>query len=78
VQGVWFRAGTREQASILGLSGYAGNLKDGSVVVQAQGDADSIGKLEQWLQYGPPLAQVNRVESVEIAVQAAETDFRIL
>jgi acylphosphatase len=27
VQGVWFRAGTREQALLLGLSGYAAKLE---------------------------------------------------
>jgi acylphosphatase len=61
VQGVWFRAATREQALALGLHGHAVNLADGSVEVVACGDAGSIDALERWLHAGPPLA---RVESV--------------
>ena len=33
VQGVWFRAATREQALALGLQGHANNLADGTVEV---------------------------------------------
>lgn len=77
VQGVWFRASTREQALILGLSGYAGNLADGSVKVEAQGEAGAVGKLEQWLQRGPPLAKVIQVESIELEPIPSDNGFRI-
>ncbi|WP_407354260.1 acylphosphatase [Luteimonas sp. R10] len=62
VQGVFFRASTREQAQRLGLRGYAKNLADGRVEVLAAGDAGAIDALAEWLQRGPPQA---RVESVE-------------
>lgn len=78
VQGVWFRASTREQALALGLSGYAGNLADGSVQVQAQGDADALDRLEQWLSQGPPLAKVSRVEILELEPRLSERGFGIL
>jgi len=78
VQGVWFRAGTREQAQALGLTGYASNLADGRVEVQAQGDAEAVGKLEQWLQHGPRLAQVSRVDVVDIEPASSDTGFRIV
>lgn len=61
VQGVWFRAGTREEASKLGLHGYAGNLANGDVEVLAVGDADAIARLQEWLHRGPPLARVETV-----------------
>lgn len=77
VQGVWFRAATREQALMLGLSGYAVNLPDGSVQVQAQGSVEALGRLEQWLQHGPALARVSRVESVEIELKPSEPGFEI-
>ncbi len=62
VQGVFFRASTREQALKFGLSGYAKNLPDGRVEVLAEGDASALDALERWLHVGPPMA---RVESVE-------------
>ena len=61
VQGVAFRAHTRVQALALGLRGHARNLADGRVEVLAVGDADAIERLAQWLQQGPPLAQVDDV-----------------
>ena len=61
VQGVWFRAGTRDVAVRLGLRGRARNLADGSVEVLAVGDGDAIARLQDWLHEGPPLARVDAV-----------------
>jgi acylphosphatase len=61
VQGVWFRESTRRQAELLGLCGYAINCPDGSVEVLACGEAESIKVLAEWLQHGPPLAEVKAV-----------------
>lgn len=61
VQGVWFRASTRDQAARLGLRGHARNLSDGGVEVVAAGDAAAIDALECWLRTGPPLARVDAV-----------------
>jgi acylphosphatase len=61
VQGVWFRASTREHAERLGLRGHARNLADGSVEVLAAGDADAIDAIERWLHVGPPMARVDAV-----------------
>ena len=62
VQGVWFRAATREQALALGLAGHARNLDDGGVEVLATGDAAALATLERWLQHGPPRARVDSVQ----------------
>jgi len=61
VQGVWFRASTRDVAVRLGLAGHARNLADGSVEVLAVGDVEDIDALQRWLHEGPPLARVDRV-----------------
>jgi acylphosphatase len=72
VQGVFFRAATREQAERLGLTGRARNRADGSVEVIACGDDAALDALERWLHVGPPLARVSRVEraAIEIDVPA--------
>ncbi|MBW8808731.1 MAG: acylphosphatase [Lysobacter sp.] len=61
VQGVWFRASTREQAVALELRGYASNLRDGRVEVLAVGEEAAIERLAQWLHRGPPMARVDTV-----------------
>lgn len=61
VQGVWYRASTRERALALGLRGYAKNLPDGSVEVLAEGDAHAVNELEVWLWQGPAAAEVSDV-----------------
>ena len=61
VQGVCYRASTREQAVGLGLDGIARNLADGRVEVIACGPPAAIDALEQWLRRGPPAARVEQV-----------------
>lgn len=59
VQGVWFRASTRDVGEQLGLRGYARNLADGRVEVLAAGEEAAIDALAEWLRKGPPLARVD-------------------
>ena len=66
VQGVWFRASTRDEALRLGLAGHARNLADGRVDVLAIGDPDAVAELECWLHHGPPLARVAEVVRSEV------------
>lgn len=61
VQGVFFRASTRQQALRLGLSGSARNLADDRVEVIAAGEKESLETLERWLYEGPPVAEVAEV-----------------
>lgn len=61
VQGVFFRASTRERALDLGVSGRATNLPDGRVDVVAEGSAEALDALEAWLHAGPPAACVDAV-----------------
>jgi acylphosphatase len=68
VQGVFFRASTREQALKLGLRGYAKNLPDGRVEVLAEGDQRALDALERWLHIGPPMARVESVERGDAGV----------
>lgn len=75
VQGVFFRASTREQARHLGLTGYARNLPDGSVEVLACGETKALQALQDWLWQGPPLAQVSQVECEDVEPDSVPDDF---
>jgi acylphosphatase len=61
VQGVFYRASTREQALALGIGGHAENRPDGSVEVLASGSAPALDALGRWLRQGPPMAVVDAV-----------------
>ena len=78
VQGVCFRASTREQAVKLGLRGYAKNLPDGRVEVLAEGEQRALDALERWLHVGPPMARVETVERGEAEVGEAGQGFAVV
>lgn len=69
VQGVFFRASTRQKAVELGCAGYAKNLADGRVEVLAIGDPAAVAQLIDWLRIGPPAARVS-----EVAVEMLELE----
>jgi acylphosphatase len=62
VQGVFFRAHTRDLAQKLGLSGFVRNLPDGRVEVVAEGPEEKLQELIEFCHRGPPLAYVTNVE----------------
>jgi len=62
VQGVSFRAATRREAQQLDLHGHAVNQPDGTVEVLVEGAEQAIERLADWLQRGPVLARVDRVD----------------
>ena len=77
VQGVFFRASTRDTAKALGLNGWVKNMPDGSVELEAEGPEDRISQLVIWLNQGPQYARVKNVEVKEIAVSGEETGFHV-
>jgi acylphosphatase len=63
VQGVFFRASTREVARELELSGTVRNLPGWrEVEVHAEGEKAQIEKLIEFLNTGPPGAKVEKVD----------------
>jgi acylphosphatase len=62
VQGVFFRASTREAAKRLGLTGWVCNLPDGRVEVLACGEREALTALLSWLEQGPEHANVSRLD----------------
>ena len=74
VQGVFFRASTREEAKKLGLSVWVRNLPDGRVEGRASGPKAALKALELWLQQGPPMAEVTTLQIREVE-DSAPNDF---
>jgi acylphosphatase len=62
VQGVFFRASTRDKARRLGVTGWVRNLYDGRVECLVEGDEDAVSQLISWCRHGPPGAHVTDVE----------------
>lgn len=62
VQGVFFRAYTREWAKELGVKGWVRNLPDGSVEAVFEGEEGRVKELIERCRKGPPLAVVEDVQ----------------
>ncbi len=77
VQGVWFRAATRDKAKQLGVNGYVRNLASGAVELVAEGDDSEVDRFIQWARQGPPLARVNDVDVEILRYDAEYSDFRV-
>jgi len=63
VQGVFFRASTKEKASELGLKGFVRNREDGTVEVIAEGNKNQLQILADWCHIGPDRSTVDRVNT---------------
>jgi acylphosphatase len=62
VQGVFFRAETRDMARRIGLSGWVMNMPDGSVEAELQGEREIVEQGIDWCGTGPPAARVEYVD----------------
>ena len=62
VQGVYYRANTRETATRLGVDGWVRNLADGRVEAVFEGAADDVEAMVEWCHDGSPNARVEVVE----------------
>ena len=63
VQGVWFRATTREHAEKIGVKGTVKNLADGTVEIYAQG---SKARLEQFISNLKANPGMGTIDSIDI------------
>jgi acylphosphatase len=77
VQGVFFRACTRDEADNHDVKGWVKNLFDGSVEVVMEGEDNDVKKVIEWCHKGPPYARVDDV-TVEYEPYRGEFhDFRV-
>jgi acylphosphatase len=75
VQGVAYRAWAERQASLLFLSGWVRNRRDGSVEAVLSGPEEAVQEMIERCRRGPPLARVAAV-SQEIETAPVAPGFR--
>jgi acylphosphatase len=72
VQGVFYRASTKEKADELGVKGFVRNEPNGDVYIEAEGNEKQLEEFISWCRKGPTHA---RVTDVKINPSAAK-DFK--
>jgi acylphosphatase len=78
VQGVFFRASTREAAEKAGVYGWVRNLPDGRVEAVFEGDADRVDRIRAWCESGNPFSRVDAIEVLEEPFGGEFSEFSIV
>ena len=61
VQGVGYRYNTMVKARELGIKGYVKNERDGSVLIEVEGNQTVLDNFTHWCTQGPNFARVNHI-----------------
>lgn len=77
VQGVFYRASTRDRAQILGLKGWVKNMPDRTVHALFQGNPETIEQMIEWCWQGPPASRVDNVTTKELKPGTLFSDFEV-
>lgn len=77
VQGVFFRAETRNMAESLGIRGWVKNNSDRTVEAVFESDPDSVDKMLEWCRSGPPFAAVRDMDLIWEEYQGEFSGFEI-
>lgn len=77
VQGVGFRFFVNRAAAIEGLHGWVRNLPDGSVEIQAEGEAAALERFERSVRRGPAAARVEHVDVTDVGATGSDTGFTV-
>ncbi len=77
VQGVFFRAETRQAARRIGVSGWVRNLPDGTVEAVFEGTRAQVDAMLDWCRQGPPTARVDDLQVQEQAATGAFAGFDV-
>jgi acylphosphatase len=77
VQGVFFRAFTRDKASELQINGWVRNIPGGGVEAVLEGERQKVGELLAMMKAGPAASIVSGIEISELKCKGYE-DFKII
>lgn len=69
VQGVFFRAFTKEKADELDIAGFVRNEANGDVYIEAEGDQELLASFVSWCRQGPRLAIVTGVTTTDTSLK---------
>jgi acylphosphatase len=77
VQGVFYRAFTRDKAVELEIKGWVRNIPGGGVEAVLEGERQKVGELLSMMKAGPAGAMVSGIELSELKCKGHE-DFKII
>jgi acylphosphatase len=69
VQGVFFRAWTRDEARRLRVHGWVRNCDDGMVEAHLEGEESAVSRLIERMRGGSPGARVDNIEVEDAALE---------
>lgn len=78
VQGVGYRYFCVRQAEVYNIRGYARNMSDDSVEVEAEGEEESLKAFIRQLERGPAHADVEKVDAEWHTATGKFSDFYVL
>lgn len=77
VQGVWFRASTRDVAGEHGVTGWVRNDPEGTVTAELHGPGEAVEAVLAFVRTGPPNARVDGVDVEELPSGGAPATFEV-
>ncbi len=78
VQGVFYRANTKDVAREHHLTGWVRNCHDGRVEAVLEGGRNNVEKVIKWCKEGPPSANVTDLEIITEEATGEFSSFSIL
>jgi acylphosphatase len=78
VQGVWYRASTKQKADELGVLGWVRNTDNGCVEAVFEGEKAKIDEMIAWCWIGPQKAQVSDIKILSSRSDETYTSFVVL
>ena len=69
VQEVGFRFKTMEKAYVFGVQGYVRNKRDGSILIEAEGEEENLQGFMDWCKVGPTGAKIDNIQIQELPLK---------
>lgn len=74
VQGVGFRAATKQVADEIGICGWVKNQPDGTVLIEAEGKHDQLRQFIEKIDQGP--TPFSKVEALDIESKEEKSEYK--